>query len=185
MFTSIDDKTLLCRLLRIPKKKLDGKNIRQMIENLQGDNEKIDLIKETCERYGELRVNNGESFKNSSQIFEHFNVRLSNATQELFIIINLDNKHRIINEQTISQGILNKSLVHPREVFAPAIAKRSAAIILIHNHPSGDSTPSTADINITKRLVQVGEVVGISVLDHVIIGNNSYYSFIDEDVMPK
>ena len=185
MFSTIDDKTLLYRLFRISKKKLIGENIRQMLENLEGDSEKIYLIKETCERYGELRITNGTSFKNSTQIYDHFRVRLGNQMQESFICIYLDNKHRIIKEQVISLGILNKSLVHPRECFATAIKLRAAAIILIHCHPSGDPTPSTADINITKRLAQVGEVIGISVLDHVIIGNNSYYSFVDEDMMPK
>ena len=109
---------------------------------------------------------------------------MSRKKQESFFILILDNKHRTIKLQKISQGILNKSLVHPREVFAPAIQLRAAAIILIHNHPSGDPTPSTADINITRRLVQVGEIVGISVLDHVIIGKSSFYSFVDEDRMP-
>jgi DNA repair protein RadC len=185
MFTSIDDKTLLCRLFKFPKKKLIGKNIRQMIENLEGDNEKADLVKEVCDRYGEIRISNGSDFKNSSQIYDHFRVRLGNQMQESFICIYLDNKHRIIKEQVISLGILNKSLVHPRECFATAIKLRSAAIILVHCHPSGDPTPSSADINITKRLAQVGEVIGISVLDHIIIGNNSYYSFVDEDMMPN
>jgi len=130
------------------------------------------------------KVQEGKSFTNSESIFNFYRFSLSRKKQESFFILILDNKHRTIKLQKISQGILNKSLVHPREVFAPAIQLRAAAIILIHNHPSGDPTPSTADINITQRLVQVGEIVGISVLDHVIIGKSSFYSFIDEDRMP-
>jgi len=130
------------------------------------------------------KVEEGESFTNSESIYNYYRFSLTRQKQESFYILILDNKHRIIKLQCISQGILNKSLVHPREVFAPAIQLRAAAIVLIHNHPSGDPTPSTADINITGRLVQVGELVGISVLDHVIIGKNSYYSFVDEDRMP-
>jgi len=130
------------------------------------------------------KIQEGKSFTNSESIYNFYRFSLSRKKQESFFILILDNKHRTIKLQKISQGILNKSLVHPREVFAPAIQLRAAAIILIHNHPSGDPTPSTADINITRRLVQVGEIVGISVLDHVIIGKNSYYSFVDEDRMP-
>jgi hypothetical protein len=130
------------------------------------------------------KVKEGQSFTNSESIYNYYRFTLTRKKQESFYILILDNKHRIIKLQRISQGILNKSLVHPREVFAPAIQLRAAAIVLIHNHPSGDPTPSTADINITRRLVQVGELVGISVLDHVIIGKNSYYSFVDEDRMP-
>ncbi|MBT4285856.1 MAG: JAB domain-containing protein, partial [Deltaproteobacteria bacterium] len=86
--------------------------------------------------------------------------------------------------QVISIGILNKSLVHPREVFVPALERRAAAIVLCHCHPSGDPKPSTQDKEITKRLVEVGKLIGINVLDHLIIGDNGYYSFVDEDVMP-
>ena len=130
------------------------------------------------------KVEEGQSFTNSESIYNFYRFTLSREKQESFYILIMDNKHRTIKIQCISQGILNKSLVHPREVFAPAIQLRAAAIILIHNHPSGDPTPSTADINITRRLAQVGELVGISVLDHVIIGKNGYYSFVDEDRMP-
>ena len=82
----------------------------------------------------------------------------------------------------ISLGTLNQSLVHPREIFAPAIELRAASVILIHSHPSGDVQPSNQDIEITKRLSKVGEIMGIKVLDHVIIGED-YFSFVDQDMM--
>ena len=140
------------------------------------------LVKEICCRYGERRKSEGETFVNSREIYEHFKMRLRQQ-QESFICVYLDNKHRIISEKMISHGTLNQSLVHPRECFAPAIQQRAAAVIFIHNHPSDDTKPSGADIKITKRLTEVGKLVGIKVLDHVIIGDG-YYSFVDEGMLP-
>lgn len=96
--------------------------------------------------------------------------------KEVFTILLLNTKHEVISIEKISVGSLNASIVHPREVFHPAIRKSSSAIILVHNHPSGDPTPSSEDQNITKRLIDAGTLLGISVLDHVIIGDNVYTS---------
>jgi DNA repair protein RadC len=125
----------------------------------------------------------GKSFICASDIFEHYKHKLGNETQESFYTVILDNKHRIISTRLISLGTLNQSLVHPREVFAPAIQLRAAAIILVHNHPSGDPTPSNQDIAITQRLKDVGEIVGIKVLDHVIVGSQRFFSFVDENLL--
>ena len=84
----------------------------------------------------------------------------------------LNGKHRIIKEVLVSKGSLTAAIVHPREVFAPAIKERASSIIVLHNHPSGDPSPSQEDIEITQRLKQVGELVGITLLDHVIIGTD-------------
>ena len=102
--------------------------------------------------------------------------KLGNCHQEKFIVILLDTKNQIISIKEIFKGTLNSAIVHPREIFRYAIKKSSAAIILAHNHPSGDITPSKEDINITKRLVTVGEIIGIDILDHLIIGSNNYSS---------
>ncbi|MCW3795413.1 DNA repair protein RadC [Paenibacillus sp. LS1] len=98
------------------------------------------------------------------------------VTKEHFICVFLNSKNKIIHKEIISIGSLNAAIVHPREVFNAAIRHCSASLICVHNHPSGDSTPSEEDIKITKRLVDVGEIVGIEVLDHLILGGNSYYS---------
>lgn len=123
-------------------------------------------------------------YKCSGDIYKHI-ADMAILSKERFLVALLDNKHRLINIETISEGTLNQSLVHPREVFAPAIQARSAAIVLIHNHPSGDPDPSSQDFDVTKRLVKTGKMVGINVLDHIIIGCDSYYSFIDEGVFPS
>jgi DNA repair protein RadC len=101
---------------------------------------------------------------------------LQGEMQEHFMIILLDTKNKIIGARTLFTGTLNKSLVHPRDIFATALVSSACSVILAHNHPSGDTTPSISDINITKRIVAGGEMLGIDVLDHVIIGSN-----LDED----
>ena len=103
--------------------------------------------------------------------------------QECFKIILLDTKNKVIKVEEISLGTLNSSLVHPREVFVKAIKQHAASIILVHNHPSGDTEPSAEDKNITMRLVEAGELIGISVLDHIIIGRESYLSFKQEKLL--
>lgn len=123
------------------------------------------------------------SFKCSKDIFDFFNYELSNEPQESFHTLILDNKHCLIQKRMITKGLLNRSLVDPREVFAPSLQLRSAAIILIHNHPSGDPKPSNQDIDITKRLTEVGKIVGIKILDHVIIGKSDYFSFADQNLL--
>lgn len=96
--------------------------------------------------------------------------------KEHFRAMLLNIKNHLISVEDISVGSLNSSIVHPREVFKPAIRRSSASIILVHNHPSGDPTPSREDLEVTRRLVEAGRIIGIEVIDHVIIGNGSYVS---------
>jgi DNA repair protein RadC len=103
--------------------------------------------------------------------------------QECFKIIMLDTKNKVIKVEEISRGTLNSSLVHPREVFVKAIKQHAASIVLAHNHPSGDTEPSAEDKSITRRLVDAGELIGISVLDHIIIGRETYLSFKQEKLL--
>ncbi|MDD5260093.1 MAG: DNA repair protein RadC [bacterium] len=97
--------------------------------------------------------------------------------KEHFVILYLDTRNQEIKKEIISIGSLNASLVHPREVFEPAVRNTAAQIIIAHNHPSGDTNPSTEDIHISQRLVEAGKIMGIEVIDHVIVSKNSYFSF--------
>ena len=99
--------------------------------------------------------------------------------REKFVVVLLDAKHRPIGVNTVSVGSLTASIVSPREVFKPAIVGSAAALLLAHNHPSGDPAPSAEDIELTKRLRDAGELLGIRVLDHVILGAGKNYSFVD------
>ena len=103
--------------------------------------------------------------------------------KEMFNIILLNTKNNVISIENISVGSLNASIVHPREVFNIAIRRSSSAIILAHNHPSGDPKPSTEDINITKRLIEAGSIIGINVLDHIIIGDGVYFSMKEKEII--
>lgn len=173
------NKELLSELLQVPEQQLRGDTIQDLLDSVP--DERAMLVREIAARYGEKRIL-GESYTNAQQVYEHFKIRLGTARQEEFNVLILDNKHRVILEKMITLGTLNQSLIHPREIFAPAIELRAAAIILTHCHPSGDPNPSNQDIEITKRLCQVGEIVGIKVIDHVIIGDG-YFSFVDHDMM--
>ncbi|MGQ9756162.1 MAG: RadC family protein [Desulfotomaculales bacterium] len=97
--------------------------------------------------------------------------------REHFQALLLNTKNQVLSIETISVGTLDSSTVHPRELFKIAVKKSAAAVILVHNHPSGDPTPSQADIDLTGRLVQAGSILGIGVLDHIVIGDNRYTSF--------
>lgn len=103
--------------------------------------------------------------------------------KEVFNILLLNTKHDLIAIENISIGSLNSSIVHPREVFNRAIKRSSSAIILAHNHPSGDPKPSGEDINITKRLIEAGNIIGINVLDHLIIGDGIYFSMKEQNLI--
>lgn len=113
-------------------------------------------------------------FTSPKQVFEMFSELLYEA-KEHFITLHLDGKNRIIAMDRVSEGSLNQSIVHPREVFKTACLSSAASIIMIHNHPSGDPTPSQEDLQITRRLKEGGELLGIKVLDHIIVGK-TYYS---------
>ncbi len=108
---------------------------------------------------------------------------LRDLKQEVFITVLLDQKHHIMRDIQVSVGTLTASLVHPREVFAGAIRESAAAVAFVHNHPSGDPAPSAEDRAITRRLCETAKVIGIRVLDHVIIGEGTYYSFVEEGIM--
>lgn len=102
---------------------------------------------------------------------------LREETKEYFFAVHLDGKNRILCIDCISIGSLNQSVVHPREVFKSALLSSAACLILAHNHPSGDPTPSSEDINVTRRLKDSGDILGVKILDHIIIGSDNFLSF--------
>ena len=116
-------------------------------------------------------------------IVDFFMADMQYLKREHFKIVMLDTKNHIIGVEEISVGNLNSSIVHPREVYKQAIKRSSASIILVHNHPSGDPTPSREDINITRRLMESGEILGIRVLDHIVIGHKKHISLKEMDIL--
>jgi DNA repair protein RadC len=125
----------------------------------------------------------GASFCASKEVADFYQPRLRDARKEEFRCILLDTKNRLIREETVSTGSLTASLVHPRETFKSAVRESAAAVIFVHNHPSGDTKPSQEDILLTRRLVQAGDLLGIRVLDHVIVGDGNHFSFKDNGMI--
>jgi DNA repair protein RadC len=115
----------------------------------------------------------------SRDVADRFTPRLFNLPREVFIAVLLNARNETIREITVAVGCLTGSLVHPREVFQPAVRDSAAAVILVHNHPSGDPTPSPEDVQLTERLVEAGRILGIRVLDHVVVAHGGYASLMD------
>ncbi len=130
-------------------------------------------------RAGVERFVKGAPFRASRDIYDRFHPVLRDLRKERFVAVLLDGKNQIMREERISEGILTSSLVHPREAFGPALREAAGAMVFVHNHPSGDPEPSQEDHDITRRLCASGELLGISVLDHVVIGDGAYVSFLD------
>lgn len=116
-------------------------------------------------------------FKNPEDIYKYYYPLIGGLKYEVFKVASVDGRNTFTNERTISKGILDASLVHPREVFQFAINESASAIFLIHNHPSGILKPSEDDLKITERICRAGDIVGVNVVDHVIISEEGYYSF--------
>jgi DNA repair protein RadC len=121
----------------------------------------------------------GTTVRSSRDLVAYFHRKLRDRRREEFIAVLLDGKNRVLREERISIGSLTASIVHPREVFLVAVKESAGSIVLVHNHPSGDPTPSPEDLEVTRRLVRAGEILGIRVLDHLIIGERGYTSLLD------
>ena len=125
-------------------------------------------------------LSTGQRVTSSEDLFRHYRPLLRDLRREVFKVVLLDGKNAIIRDVTVSEGSLTLSIVHPREAFVPAVKESAAAVIFVHNHPSGDPEASPEDRALTRRLVSAGEIIGIRVLDHVIIGDRRYVSFADQ-----
>ncbi|RLI02649.1 JAB domain-containing protein [Candidatus Bathyarchaeota archaeon] len=137
-------------------------------------------ISELGKRYNQLKRLNEKNQKRitcAKDVFNLFHERLKDEKQEYFYVLMLNNMNYIVEEKLISKGILDKTLIHPREIFRYAIKNAVSKIILVHNHPDGDPTPSSNDIEITEELAKAGDILGIKLIDHVIIGRNEKWSW--------
>lgn len=145
-----------------------------------GKASQIISIKELSKRIF-TNENKKEKIVKASDVFNLFRNKFIGEDKEHFFIVLINTKNCIIKVERISMGILDASIVHPREVFRPAIRNSASRIILVHNHPSGDPSPSKEDLDITRKLNDAGELIGIDVLDHVIIGRDKYWSWVEEN----
>ncbi|HUN64555.1 MAG TPA: DNA repair protein RadC [Bacteroidota bacterium] len=125
----------------------------------------------------------GQPIRSPEDVVRIFQPLLRDKQQEVFMVLLLDSANHLLRDIQVTCGILNSSLVHPREVFRPAIAEPSAGVILLHNHPSGNPDPSGEDIQVTRQLVEAGKIIGIPVHDHIILTGNSFSSFAERGLL--
>ena len=142
----------------------------------------IKLFRAVSERYAKEQLTDKISLTSPQKVAEYLQERIGREKKEHFVVIYLDSQNSLIDIRDISIGILNASIVHPREVFEPAVRNIAASIILAHNHPSGDLEPSSEDLLVTQKLIDVGKIFDIHVLDHVIITKNNYLSLKEQNI---
>ena len=130
-----------------------------------------------------FRRNTNKKVRSARDVFEYMNGRVPDETKEHLFLLHLNTKNQIMRHDIISVGTLNASLIHPREIFKPAIRESAHAVILAHNHPSGDVEPSNADKKATKLLKQAGSIIQIDLLDHVIVGRDNWFSFREHSLL--
>ena len=140
-------------------------------------------LSELAKRLAKATAKEGLIFSLPSTIAEYYMEDMRHQKQEHMKLLMLNTKSKLLGETTISKGTVKSALVSPRELFIEALEKNAVAIILIHNHPSGDPTPSQSDIILTKRVKEAGELIGVELLDHIIIGDNCYMSFAKENIL--
>lgn len=140
-------------------------------------------LSELAKRLAKATAKEGLILSLPSTIADYYMEEMRHQKQEHMKLLMLNSKSKLLGEKDISKGTVNASLVSPRELFIEALEKQAVAIILIHNHPSGDTTPSEHDILLTKRVQEAGRLIGIELLDHIIIGNNCYMSFAEEQLL--
>ena len=150
------------------------------MSRIQVSFERVVLVKEKVGRYEISRAirNPEDAYKAITTL-----TNVQEEAQEVFGILILNTKNKVVAVHEVSRGTLNSSMTHPREVFKPAVLHNAAGIICFHNHPSGDTEPSKEDIEITERLIAAGEIMGIVVVDHIIVGDDGYTSLRDRGVM--
>jgi len=142
----------------------------------------IKAIYELAKRLYEKNKINHQQITSPADVANYMMPKMRFLNKEHFIAILLNTKNNVISTETISIGTINSSIVHPREVFNAAIRKCASSIVAIHNHPSGDPTPSQEDVAITQRLYEAGKLVGIQLVDHVVIGDNRYVSLKEKNL---
>ena len=137
----------------------------------------IKCIGELSKRIAGATARKGLSFNQPETIAQYYMERLRHEEQELLICMMLDTKNHLLGEEMVFKGTVNSSLVNPREIFLTAVSYHAVGILLVHNHPSGDPAPSRADMDFTQRVSRAGEILGIPLIDHIIIGDHRFLSF--------
>ena len=165
--------------------KLEHLSVKELAKECKWDfNKALQILSltEICKRYNKLNKNGfSNTIRSSKDVFNIFSDELINLKKEKVIGLYLDTKNKVIKKEVLSIGILDSSLIHPRELFKEAIKESAKSVILVHNHPSGDCNPSQEDIKITNILIEAGKLLDVKLLDHIIIGKEKYWSWKEEN----
>ena len=145
----------------------------------------LKFVHEVARRYLRRRVENREYLQNAQEVYEYLAHELVDQPQEVFKVIFLDARHRILGVEELFRGTLTESAVYPREIFARALEYQAAALVLAHNHPSGDPSPSPQDLALTRRLVLTAHLLQLNILDHVIVAREGYFSLAEEGLLER
>ena len=180
----LSDVELLAVLLRTGTR---GENALERLKQIKGIGNvkaiQISCISELAKRLAKASYQDTVCFTDPKTIAQYYMEDLRHEKQEHMKLLMLNSKAKLLGETTISKGTVNASLVTPRELFIEALQKNAVSIIILHNHPSGDPSPSREDMLTTKRIQDAGALIGIELLDHIIIGNNCYISFREEGML--
>lgn len=133
--------------------------------------------------YPELPIESKVYVRSPADVYRHFRSLFENQVRERFVVLWLNSANRVMGFEIVTEGTLNSSLVHPREVFRGAIVATSASIIVAHNHPSGNPEPSQEDVSVTKQLTSAGKILGIPLHDHIIFANDTYTSLAERGIL--
>lgn len=142
-------------------------------------------LSELAKRLSKASATKRLCFTEPKSIAEYYMEDMRHLKQEHMKLLLFNTKTRLLGETEVSKGTVNASLISPRELFIEALQKNAVSMILLHNHPSGDPAPSREDIQVTRRIREAGELIGVTLLDHIIIGNNCYMSFVEEGFMGR
>lgn len=143
----------------------------------------LKCVLELARRMAREEAGQGILFRTPAMIAEYYMEDLRHLDQEVLLLLMLNQKGRLLREKYMFKGTVNASMVSPREIFLEALSSRAVQIILLHNHPSGDATPSREDLNTTRRVAEAGQILGISLADHIIIGGHTYVSFREKNYL--
>ena len=161
-------------------------DIRERIDLIKGtklQKQKLKAFFELTKRFSKEEKRHIKKIQSPRDVYELLVDDFMGLQVEQFRILLLDTKNQVKKIDIISEGTLNASIVHPREVYKSAVLNSASCIMLVHNHPSGNPNPSREDVNITNRLVEAGDLMGITVLDHIVIANRNYYSFKENNLL--
>lgn len=143
----------------------------------------LKVVKEVARRYLKAKALKTEYLKSPQEVYDYLKYEMQNLTRETLKAIFLDAKSKILDIETLFEGTITESAVYPREIFAKAVEKKAVSLILVHNHPSGDTNPSKADIKLTKNLILAGYLLQCKIIDHIIIGKDGYFSMAEKGII--